>query len=298
MEDNGAVVPATEEAFYLAEGPVWDPEGQRLLWLDIDAGELLEGQLDGATITVTGRRRLDASVGCVGLAADGTRVVAGRDRLYQIDVSGHIETGPRVLPPGSERRCNDGATDPAGRFLVGTLAVGGPSEHQALLRLEDDCSLTVIDDDLTLSNGIAWSADGREMFNVDTMRQVIYRRSYDPHTGDTGRRQVHVRLEQGHPDGIAMDDRDHLWVAVWGTGEVRRFAPDGTLTQRLRVPAPHTTSVAFAGQDLDVLVITTATEKLTAQQRTEFPDSGKLFLARPGVRGVPVAPWTPVDFRR
>ena len=223
-------------------------------------------------------------------------LVAARDHLLKVTPDGRVQRGPQIVPQASARRCNDGAIDPAGRFLVGTLPLDGPSEREILVRLEDDCSVTVIDDDLTLSNGIAWSADGREMFNVDTMRRVIYRRSYNATTGEIGAREVHVRLVEGFPDGVAMDMEDHLWVAVWGAGEVRRLTPDGQLAERLRVPAPHVSSVAFVGDELDALVICTATQKLSAEQQRAFPDSGRLFLAEPGVRGVPVTSWAPVDF--
>jgi sugar lactone lactonase YvrE len=66
------------------------------------------------------------------------------------------------------------------------------------------------------------------------------------------------------------------------------------LDRSIRVPAPHVSSVAFAGPDLDTLVITTATQDLTEEQLTASPLSGKLFTARPGVRGLPVPPWSGV----
>ncbi|MEO8094074.1 MAG: SMP-30/gluconolactonase/LRE family protein, partial [Pseudolysinimonas sp.] len=57
------------------------------------------------------------------------------------------------------------------------------------------------------------------------------------------------------------------------------------------VPAPHTSCVAFAGPDLDTLVITSATQDLTAEQLAEYPLSGRLFTHTPGVRGLPQALW-------
>ena len=52
---------------------------------------------------------------------------------------------------------------------------------------------------------------------------------------------------------------------------------------------PYTSSVAFAGPDLDVLVITTASEDHGTLDLVGYPDSGRLFTVRPGVRGVPSA---------
>ena len=283
--------PATAERFRLGEGPVWDAPRDRLLWVDIEGRAVLQGVLDGGAIAVTGRIGFDTMVGAVAAAADGTLLVAAQEHLIVQRPDGGREDGPRVVPAGERRRLNDGATDPAGRFLVGTLSLGGPSEREVLVRLEADGRLTVLDDDLALSNGLAWSADGRRMFSVDTLRRTVSVRDYDPGSGAVGPRRVHLRLEGGLPDGIAMDAADHLWVAVWGGGEVRRFAPDGSLVDRMATGAPHTSSVAFAGDDLRTLVITTATSELSDDQVAAHPDSGRLFCARADVPGLPVAPW-------
>ena len=285
------VTPATGERFRLGEGPVWDAPRRRLLWVDILGGVVLEGVLDAEAIRVTDRVQFDGMVGAVTVADDGTLLVAAQEQLVVQHPDGTREDGPRVVPAGESRRLNDGGTDPAGRFLVGTLSLAGPSEREVLVRLEPDGRLTVLDDDLALSNGLAWSSDGRQMFSVDTLRRTVWVRDYDTETGAVGPRRVHLRLEDGFPDGIAMDAADHLWVAVWGGAEVRRHAPDGTLVGRLAVPAPHTSSVAFAGDDRRVLVITTATSELTDAQLRAHPDSGRMFTARVDVPGLPVAPW-------
>jgi sugar lactone lactonase YvrE len=283
--------PATSERFRLGEGPVWDRPRDRLLWVDIEGGAVLGGVLDGGAVAVTERIGFDTTVGAVAVAGDGTLLVAAQEQLVVVHADGRREDGPRVVPAGERRRLNDGGTDPAGRFLVGTLSLGGPSEREVLVRLEAGGRLTVLDDDLALSNGLAWSSDGRRMFSVDTLRRTVSVRDYDPESGAVGPRRVHLRLEGGFPDGIAMDAADHLWVAVWGGGEVRRYAPDGALVERVATGAPHTSSVAFAGDDLRTLVITTATSELGDDQLRANPDSGRLLTARTEVPGLPVAPW-------
>lgn len=297
-------VPATAETFGLAEGPVWDAAGRRLLWVDIEGGAVLAGSLDGERIAVTERHRFDGMVGAVAPADDGALLVAAQEHLVVLRPDGTRTDGPRLVPGGERRRLNDGGTDPAGRFLVGTLSLDGPSEREVLVRLETDGRVTQLDGDLTLSNGLAWSADGRRLYSVDTLRQTVFVRDYDAATGAVGERRVHLRLAEGSPDGlpdglpdgIALDAEEHLWIAVWGAGEVRRFAPDGALVDRLAVPAPHTSSVAFAGDDLRTLVITTATSELSAEQLGAFPDSGRLFTARVDVPGLPVPRWVGAAF--
>ena len=283
--------PATDEVFRLAEGPVWDAAQERLHWVDIEAGAVLEGVLDGERIQVLSRTSFDGMVGAVVVARDGSRLVAAQEHLVVLRSDGGREDGPRIVPAGQDRRLNDGGADPAGRFLIGSMSLAGTSEREVLVRWEHDGAVTTLDDDLGLSNGLAWSADGGRFFSVDTQRQTVFVREYDPGTGRVGERRVHLRVADGSPDGMAMDAEDHLWVAIHGEGEVRRFAPDGGLVQRLAVPAPHTTSVAFAGADLRSLVVTTATSGLSDEQRRAFPDSGRLFTARVDVPGLPVPYW-------
>jgi sugar lactone lactonase YvrE len=285
-------VPATGERFALAEGPVWDAARGRLLWVDILGGAVHEGARDGDRIEVSASHRFDGMVGAVAVADDGTLLVAAQEHLVVLRSGGTREEGPRIVPAGVGRRLNDGSTDPAGRFLVGSLSLGGNSHGEVLVRLEPDGQVTPLDEDLTLSNGLAWSADGSLMYSVDTLRHTVFVRDYDAASGAVGERRVHVRLDDGFPDGIALDAANHLWVAVWGAGEVRRFSPEGSLVDRLAVPAPHTSCVAFAGDDLRTLVITTATAELDNEQLRAYPDSGRLFTAAVDVPGLPVPTWS------
>lgn len=286
-----AAAVATDETYALGEGPRWDAWRGRLYWVDIDAGLVLDAALDSGRIVDVGARKVAETVGAVAPADDGSLLVAAHDRLVVLEGDGPLDVGAPLLPDGSGRRFNDGAVDPAGRFLAGTLARSGGSTTEQLLRLEHDGAVTVLDDDLGLSNGLAWSADGSCFFSVDTQRQHICVRDYDVSTGRTGVRSVWATIADGHPDGIAVDAADHLWVAVWGAGEVRRLSPDGEVVDVVPVPAPHTSAVAFAGEHLDVLVVTTARSGLTPAQLDQHPASGRLFTTRVEVPGLPATPW-------
>lgn len=278
---------ATDVSHFLGEGPTWDPIRARLLWVDIMAGDVHVGLLGGDDrIEPVERIGFPDTAGAVAVAEDGALVVAGTHRLHYRDADGRIASG-RELITGAGRRFNDGKPDPAGRFVVGTSGPGG----ELLLRVDTDERVTVLDDDLTLSNGLAWTADGRRLFSIDTPTRRIYLRDDDPATGAVGARRVFLELAHGFPDGMTMDAEGHLWVAVWGGGCVLRIAPDGRIVARVDVPAPHTSCPAFAGPDLDVLVVTTATEHLTPAQLVEHPLSGRIFTFRPGVRGLPPLLW-------
>ena len=296
MAVAGEEVVTSAGPYLLAEGPLWDPVGARLLWVDIYAGTVHQGTLDdGRVVPGASLHRADGTVGAVVLGQDGTLLVAEQEVVVAVGPDGTRHEVARVVPAGEGRRLNDGATDPAGRFLVGTMSLGAPTGSETLVRLEADGAVTTVDDDLGLSNGLAWSVDGRRFFSTDTERQVVHVRAYDPDSGSVGERRPHLLLEDGSPDGCATDAEDHLWVAVFGRGEVRRYAPDGSLVTTVRVPAPHTTSVAFAGEDLRTLVITTGRAELAEDEQRRHPLSGHLFTVRTDVPGRLVPPWRGLD---
>ncbi|MEU4219484.1 SMP-30/gluconolactonase/LRE family protein [Actinoplanes sp. NPDC026623] len=276
---------ACAEVFGLGEGPVWDGPRERLLWVDIPAGAVHEGRLDGDRVIVTAAHRLDRTVGAVVCSATGELLVAGAKTL--------LPSGARVIPETARhRRLNDGACDPAGRFLVGSMSLDRTRHGETLVRLEHDGTLTVLDDDLTLSNGLAWSPDGTLLYSIDSVPGIVWVRPYDVATGAAGPRREWLRIGDGVPDGMCADADGHLWIAIWGAGEVRRFTPDARPTgDVVEVAAPHTSSVAFVGPGLDRLLITTATAELGADRLAAYPMSGRLFLVRVGVTGLPVAPW-------
>ncbi|MBO3743221.1 SMP-30/gluconolactonase/LRE family protein [Actinoplanes flavus] len=276
--------PATGTGWFLAEGPVWDAARQRLLWVDIMAGDVHEGRLrDDDRIEPVRTWSFEQSVGAVAVAENGDLLVAERETLTRVHADGGRTRLARVLPPGSPSRLNDGAVDPSGRFLVGSL--GG--DREVLVRFEDG-RCTTVDDDLTLSNGLAWSPSGDRFYSVDTLTRTVHVRDYP-----AGERSVLFTVADGYPDGLCADADGNLWLAVWGGGRVECRSPGGELLAVVEVDAPHTSSVAFAGSGLDVLVITTATQHLTPADLAAHPLSGRLFTARVGVRGLLTPYWNP-----
>ena len=92
---------------------------------------------------------------------------------------------------------------------------------------------------------------------------------------------------RGIPDGLALDADGCLWLAVFGTGEVRRYTPAGDLDTVIPLPVDQPTSMAFGGDDLSTLYITTAREDLTPAEVAAQPHSGDIFACTPGVAGRP-----------
>jgi sugar lactone lactonase YvrE len=281
---------ASEDAFRLGESPRWNVRTQRPLWVDVAHGEVLIGDYRSGRVTVRQRLCVDTTVGAVFVSHGDDVVVAGSKSIHVLDSEGRLRARIGVLPAERSRRLNDGCCDPAGRLLVGSLALDGRCGQEELWRL-DSHTLTVIDDDLTLSNGLGWSPGGDVLYTVDSIPGAVWARPYDAASGDVGPRRLQFSVTDGAPDGLCIDDDGCLWLAVWGTGQVRRYTPDGRVLATITVPAPHVTAAAFIGSDLTTLMITTAYDGLSAQQRAAYPLSGRLFLAEVPTGGPPATAW-------
>ncbi len=283
-------VPAGDERYVLGEGPFWDSDRDRVLWVDINAGEVHGGRLEEQRVVPEWVLTFRETVGAVVSSRAGELLIAGARSLFTVSPNGGVTPGTQVIADGTASRLNDGGCDPAGRFLIGTLSLDGPINQEVLVRIENGGHLRVIDDDLGLSNGLAFTPDGGALYSADTTASKVWARDYDADTGAVGPRRDLLHLD-GKPDGLCLDADGNLWIAMWGAGQVRCYSAAGEQIAVVDVDAPNTTSVAFVGADLDTLLITTASEQLSESQRARYPDSGRLFLADVGVRGSPVPSW-------
>lgn len=282
--------PAGTPSYVLSEGPVWDAATGRLTWVDIEAGAVLSAPLTEEGVGAITRSDVGEQVGCALPLGDGRMLLALTRRLAILEVDGSLTRGSELLPEG--HRFNDGSIDPQGRLVVGSLTLGESVGDDVLLRVERDGSLTVLDHDLHLSNGLGWSPDGSVMYSVDTEAGVVYRRPYLD--GAHGARETFLELEEGvFVDGMTVDSEGRLWCAVWGGSGVRVYDAEGRLLEGegIAIDAPHSSSIAFAGEGLDLAIVSSASRDLTPDERAAHPLAGALWLARPGARGLPDTRW-------
>lgn len=274
----------------LGEGPVWLPESSELVWVDIVAGRIHRVRPGTDQTSVI---QLPHMVGAVASAAGGKLVAATEDGFSEIGTAGVERTLNRLLGDQPDIRMNDGKCDPAGRFVAGTTSLSGAPGSGALCRLEDDGSVTKILDGLSVSNGLAWSADGMKLFHIDTPRQAITVWNYHPDNALDGEPAVLVDTKglSGVPDGMTIDREGNLWVAFWNGHAVRCFSPTGDLLDEISLPVSRPTSCTFGGEDLRTLYITTARFGLEPEELDREAWAGRILSCRPGATGLAPTAW-------
>jgi len=229
-------------------------------------------------------------IGTVVPAESGKVMVALQNGIY----SYAPDSGAKklIVDPEADKpdnRFNDGKCDPAGRFWVGTMSLVGAKNAGALYRLDADSTIHKMIDGVGISNGIVWLADKTKMYYIDTPTRKVMGYDYDNETGDISNPKVAVEIPDGigYPDGMTIDKKDNLWVALWGGSAVACFNPEnGELLRKIEVPAKNVTSCTFGGDDLGTLYITTARESTSDEDLERFPHAGGVFKVRPGVKGV------------
>ena len=267
---------------YHGEGPMWDAAAGLVRWVDMLRGDVLAMHPDGGEVT---RAHVGSVAACIVPRASGGLAVATERGFALLDEDGSVLALPDVWDDQSVRM-NDGACDAMGRFLCGSMAYGATPGRGALYRLDPDRSVRRLLDDVTISNGIGWSPDGTTAYYVDTPTRRVDAFDYDLERGELSERTCAIDLGHvdGMPDGLTVDADGGVWVALWGGGAVHRYV-DGALDIVVELPAAQVSSCVFGGPNLDQLFITTSAEGLD----TPEPAAGALFVADPGVLGLPTA---------
>ena len=230
--------------------------------------------------------KLAMVIECTGhhlLLALGTSLARFTPETGQLDRLVDIEPGITA------HRCNDGACDSKGRLWAGSMHKQLLHEAGSLYCIDEHLVVTKKVEKVSISNGLAWSLDNKRLYYIDSPTQKVQCYLFEEETGAIvfEKTAIEIPTELGGPDGMTIDAEGMLWVAHWGGFGVYRWNPiTGDLLTKIEVPAPHVTSCAFVGENLDYLIITTARENMTDEALNQYPQSGNTFMAQTGVKGV------------
>jgi sugar lactone lactonase YvrE len=267
---------------------VWVPDDAALWFVDIAGRHVHRYRPGRGEHTVWSAPEKPSFI----LPVRGGGFLAGlKSGLHRFDPhSGRFTT---VHDPEADRpdnRLNDGCVSPEGEVWFGSMHDPEMEPTGVLYRRDRAGRTTALDSGYIVTNGPAFSPDGRTFYHTDSVRRVVY--AFDHELGGSlSHKRVLLQIEDGagFPDGTTVDAEGCLWVALWAGWAVRRYSPDGELLASVRLPCANVTKVAFGGEDGRTAYATTAWKGLTAADRAAQPLAGDLFSFRTQVSGLPVA---------
>ncbi|XP_053395486.1 regucalcin-like [Mercenaria mercenaria] len=282
----------------IGEGPHWDERTQTLLYVDINDGSVHRWSPE------TGKdekHKFDTFCSLVVPCKKGGYLVSVGNSVCHFDWDTKKLTTLQTVDEGKETRINDGKCDASGRLWFGTMGLEKTpavvNKHQgSLFSLEIDGSVKKHKEGVSISNGLAWTADNKTMYYIDSIPRKVFGYDFDIKTGTMSNERVVVDLggedtipTLGFPDGMTIDTDGKLWVACFFAGKVFRFDPEtGKQIGAIDVPAKRTTSCCFGGKNFDEMYITCSLYGVTEDELKETPLAGSVFRATGlGAKGTP-----------
>lgn len=284
--DNMLVNLEYEYQALLGEGAYWNDLTQTFWWIDIEGRKFC---IYNPLTHTNALFPLSTRPGTAVPSSTGNAIIATEDGVIDFNLEAKEYTLINPLEvENKENRLNDGKCDPAGRLWVGSMNYNTTDDTGSLYRLDSGVSTKILSN-ITISNGIVWSKDGSIMYYIDTPTAKIMAYNFDVESGEISHPRVAVEVPEtlGYPDGMAIDENDHLWVGMWNGNAVINFDPiSGDIIQSIKVPAHNVTACAFGGSDMKTLYITTARVDMSEEELKALPLSGSIFSCVPGVKGV------------
>ena len=271
----------------LGEGPAWSPDEKTLYYIDIFGKRVKSFNIENQAAR---EFAVPSQIGAVIPTDKNSLLLLLSNGIFESDKEGLssdlLFDIPKRVP---ENRMNDAKCDAFGRLWAGTLVDGVP-HMGSLFRIEGDEVIKVLDD-LTISNGLAWSLDSKKMYFIDSGRQDVQVGDFDLDSGSLTHLESFVAFpeEYGIPDGMTSDLDGGIWVAFFGGGKIRRYDQNAKLTHEVIMPVPQVTSCAFGGEAMNQLFVTTANIETSTYAVGDL--GGSLFMVETEFMGAPTIPF-------
>lgn len=266
------------------ENPLWHPSERRLYWCDIPNGRIF--RYDPAKKThekcYEGR-----PVGGFTIQADGSLLLFMDRGTIAIWKDGVLHEVVTEIPAEVSSRFNDVIADPCGRVFCGTMATNERAGR--LYRLDLDCSIHTMLEDIGCSNGMAFTRNQERFFYTDSLARKIYLFDYNSEDGSLSNQRTFATFSEsdGLPDGATLDSEGYLWSALWDGSAIVRLDQEGAIQRKVTLPARKISSLTFGGEDYQDLYITSAGGNTKGEDGAL---AGALFRLNLRVRGVPEFP--------
>ncbi|MBT3196645.1 MAG: SMP-30/gluconolactonase/LRE family protein [Gammaproteobacteria bacterium] len=274
----------------LAESPLWDPATETLFFVDIKGRQLHAWSPHHEPQSWP----LDDQTGAIALRHSGGLIGAQKKRFISIQLSPFEVKTVGTLPDEPEgNRFNDGKCDALGRFWAATMDDACRLPTGAIWSINPLQQIKQHDEGYIVGNGFGWNRDNTRFYFTDSENRTIYTWDFDLTTGAIENRRIFATIAEdaGYPDGLCVDAEDFVWSAHWDGGRITRYRPDGEIDRVIPLPVPRPTSLAFGGEGLTTLFITTASVELSSQQLIEAPLSGAILALACDTPGLPSHPF-------
>lgn len=268
----------------LGEGALWTDDERAVWFVDILGLRLHRFE------TETGRHDSWATPTRPGFVVHctGGGVIVGLEKgLYRFSLTAPVfQLLVRVESERPQNRLNDGVVGPDGALWFGSKNEPEDDATGAWYRWTGAGDPVRFDDGYVVTNGPAFSLDGRTLYHSDSIRRRVLARTVEP-DGSVGENRVFAEIgaAAGYPDGLAVDSEGCVWVAMYAGWAVRRYNFDGRLLGTYSLPCANVTRPCFGGSDRRTVYLTTARGGLSGDERAAQPLAGALFAFRSPVPG-------------
>lgn len=271
----------SKQSCILGEGPLWSSYYNQFFWLDIVENKIYAKSMFSGQDKFDKVWRFDfiptalidnpVNVKTIWIVADSG--------LFLFEPkTGNIENKiPFDL--GENFRTNDAGVDRDGNLWVGVMEKQPSGLNGYVLKVSENGVVSQALKGVGIPNTLCWSNELGAMLISDSYQQKTFSVSLLSNVSTINDHPVIFDLSDtdGTPDGGAIDEEGNLWNANWGIHRV--ICHDLSMVRRqIDLNALQITSVCFGGESRDKLLITSATEGLSENQKRLYSDSGCCFL--------------------
>ncbi|MDO6439041.1 SMP-30/gluconolactonase/LRE family protein [Cyclobacterium sp. 1_MG-2023] len=264
LVDENSQVLKLHDGFQFTEGPVWNEEGQYLLFSDIPANTIFKLEPTGE---ITSFRKPSHNSNGLTYDKEGNLIIAehsGR-KIGKLSPEGNYSTLVDKYKGTQLNSPNDVIVDSQGAIYFTDPPYGRPKDATDTLSFNgvykfSNGELELIADNLYRPNGIALSPDERSLYVANSGQPKQFIKFPINRSGKIGKGKVFFDASElageGNPDGIKVDPEGNIFAT--GPGGVLVFTEKGELLGTIKFPETPA-NLAFGGQDMKTLFVTART---------------------------------------
>ena len=269
----------------LGEGPIWVEEHNSIYWVDIKKFQIYK--IDISTKKLKSWK-FNESISCLAHIKNNEFVAGTKSGFQFVD----LDTNKLIKIFNPEKniitnRFNDGKCDQKGNFYAGTMNDVDNKPTGKFYILDNYLKLKIFDSGYEVTNGPAFTLDYKKIYFTSTRERKIFISDLD-FKGNMVNKRLFIKIpdEEGKPDGMTIDSRGNLWVALFGGGCLNCYNNKGKKINTIFLPVSCPTSCVFGGKNLDELYVTSASFRLTKKEKIEEKLAGNLFRIKMETKGL------------